>query len=162
MRALYPGSFDPVHLGHLGVIEQVSRDVDGLIVAVLANPAKPTGLFGRDERVRLLATSTEHLSNVVVVGSEGLAVDVARREGADVIVRAAHKGLANERAMAAVNERASGLTTLFVVPAPGVASISSTVVRELVAAGEIEAACRLVPPAVAAALSLRGGTAPAR
>jgi pantetheine-phosphate adenylyltransferase len=161
MRAVYPGSFDPVHLGHLAVIEQVSGDVDTLVVAVLANPAKPSGLFDRDERVRLLATATEALSNVTVVGSDGLAVDVARREGADAIVRAAHKGLPNERSMAAVNERASGLTTLFVVPAPEVASISSTLVRELVAAGELDAARQLVPPAVAAALSVsrrgRGG-----
>ena len=158
MRAIYPGSFDPVHLGHLGVIEQVAREVDALIVAVLANPDKPAGLFDPNERVRLIADATADLSNVSVVASEGLAIDVARREGATVIVRAAHKGLAAERSMAAVNERASGLCTLFVVPAPAVASISSTVVRELVAVGELDAASRLVPPSVAAALSHRGGT----
>lgn len=157
---VYPGSFDPFHLGHLAVVEQAARQLDRLVVGVLTNPGKRARLFGAAERVALVEASTAHLPNVRCVAFDGLAVDLARREGADVLVRAAHKEHGTERSMAAMNVMLSDVQTVFVATDPGSRTISSTVVRELVARGNLRAAARLVPRPVAdAILSGQRGTA---
>jgi pantetheine-phosphate adenylyltransferase len=153
--ALYAGSFDPIHLGHLAVIEQSARSFDHVVVAVLANPQKPSGLLTAPERVVLVEASTTHLPNVRCVHFFGLTVDLARREGADVLVRSAHKDVNDERSMAAMNEMLSGIRTFFAAPAPATAAVSSSMVRRLIAAGRVDLATHLVPPAVADALSAK-------
>ena len=85
-RAVYPGSFDPVTKGHLDVIERSAALVDELIVAVLKNNAK-TPLFSVEERVKILAKATKDIPNVEVKAFEGLSVNFARENHAQVIVR---------------------------------------------------------------------------
>src|SRR3989304_5786398 len=85
-RAVYPGSFDPIPLGHLSVIERSSRLVDELIVGVGINIDKQS-LFTADERVDLVRRMTDRLGNVVVKKFEGLAVRFVRECNARVIIR---------------------------------------------------------------------------
>ena len=80
--ALYAGSFDPIHLGHLGVIEHAARTYEQVVVAVVANPEKPAGMFRPEERLRLLTGATAHLPTVRSVQFYGLTVALARSEGA--------------------------------------------------------------------------------
>lgn len=150
--ALYPGSFDPFHLGHLGTTQQAARSFDEVVVAVLGNPQKQSGLFPVPERVDLVTASVVHLANVRCVAFDGLTIDLAPQEDAAVIIRAAHKDLRTERSMANANEMMSGIRTFFTAPEMATATISSTMVRTLMAQGETAAAAALVPPPVAAAL----------
>ena len=76
--ALFPGSFDPLHNGHLEVIETASRLFDGVIVAALANPQKGEPLFGVEERKETIRESVAHLDNVKVAAFDSLVVDLAR------------------------------------------------------------------------------------
>jgi pantetheine-phosphate adenylyltransferase len=153
--ALYPGSFDPLHLGHLAVVEQAARSFDHVVVAVLGNPQKRSGMFPIPERIRLAEAATAHLSNVRCVGHHGLTVDVARAEHADVLVRSAHKDAAQEWSMAAMNETMSGIPTFFATPDSTTRAISASLVRLLVTSGKYEAARQLVPDAVRRAIEER-------
>ncbi len=81
-KAIYPGSFDPVTLGHIDVIERASKLFDHLIIGVLCNSAK-TPLFSVEERVKMLREVTKHLPNVEVKSFGGLTVDFARECGAN-------------------------------------------------------------------------------
>lgn len=84
--AIYPGSFDPITLGHLNVIERASAMVDHLIVGVLNNQSKKP-LFTSEERVEMIQQVTSYLPNVTAEPFEGLTIDFARRCGAHCIVR---------------------------------------------------------------------------
>ena len=150
--AMYPGSFDPFHLGHLVVVTTACELFDDVLVAVLANPDKPTGLLAADERVRLVQSCTQDLAKVRCRAFYGLTVDLAREEQVDVLVRAAHRDTQHERVMAAMNTMAASIETFFVPPDPATWTISSSTVRELLAAGEIDAAATLVPTPVAEVL----------
>ena len=160
--ALYPGSFDPLHLGHLTVVEQAARTFEQVVVAVLGNPQKQSGMFAIPERIRLAEAATAHLGNVRCVGYHGLVVDLARVEQADVLVRSAHKDSAHERSMAAMNETMSGIPTFFVTTDSTTRGISASLVRELVTSGRLDAALRLVPEAVSLAIEQRGPQSPQR
>jgi pantetheine-phosphate adenylyltransferase len=138
--ALYAGSFDPVHLGHLSVIERAERTCDRVIVAVVANPQKSSGMFRPEERLRLLSKVTSHLATVTTRSFYGLTVDLARSEGASVLVRAGHKDEADEFSMAMMNQVTGRIPTLFVPPEPATRTISSSLVRHLVDNGQIIAA----------------------
>ena len=85
--AIYPGSFDPVTLGHYDIIERSSKIFDRLIVGVLNNSAK-SPLFSVEERVKMLKDVTKGLPNVEVMAFDGLLIDFARANEAQVIVRA--------------------------------------------------------------------------
>lgn len=143
--ALYAGSFDPLHLGHLAVIEHAARAFDHLIVAVLGNPQKPSGMFAIPERLRIAETATAHLTNVRCVGYHGLTIDLARAEHADVLVRSAHKDAGHERSMAAMNKAMANIPTVFATPDPSTRGISSSLVRELITGGKLHLGLRLVP-----------------
>jgi pantetheine-phosphate adenylyltransferase len=149
--AAYPGSFDPLHLGHMSVIDRASTDFDEVVVLVLANPAKPH-LLSTAQRVELVSASTAHLGNVRAIGHDGLTVDGARATGAGVLIRNAGKELRLERTMAATNERLSGLPTLLLPPEPTTAAISSTFVRALLAQRRYDDLEPLVPRPVHLAL----------
>ena len=86
LRAIYPGSFDPVTFGHLDMIRRSGQIADELIVGVLNNKAK-TPLFSVEERVRILNEATKDLPNVEIVAFSGLSVDFARQCKAKVIIR---------------------------------------------------------------------------
>ncbi len=85
-HALYPGSFDPVHRGHLDVVERASRIFDRVTVAVLENPAK-NPVFTAEERVSFLQEALAEFGNVSVVRFGGLTVECAKQHGANVILR---------------------------------------------------------------------------
>src|SRR5215831_20923137 len=85
-RAVYPGMFDPVHNGHVDVIQRSLRIFDELIVAVVANPAKEP-LFTMKERLEMIDEATSDLSNFRIVAFDGLLIDLVARERADCIVR---------------------------------------------------------------------------
>ena len=89
--AVYPGSFDPVTLGHVDIATRAAAIFDRLIVAVYATPSKKL-LFNTEERVDLFKSAIEHLSNVEVIEFAGLVVGCAKRIGAQVIVRGLRSG----------------------------------------------------------------------
>ena len=84
--ALCPGSFDPVTLGHLDIIERTARHFDVVIVAVIRNPQKAQSLFSLEERQQMLKEATAHLPNIRIEFFKGLLVDFARDHGANAIV----------------------------------------------------------------------------
>ena len=150
--ALCPGSFDPVHLGHLDVIEQAASLFDTVIVAVMHNPSKPSGLFSPDERAALIRESTATMSGVSVVTHGGLAVQAALDVSADVIVKGLRTGIDFdvEQQMAQNNHALTSIRTVFVPCAPALSHISSRFVREIAAHGRDVG--HLVPAIVATEL----------
>ena len=150
--ALYPGSFDPVHLGHVAIIERASLAFDRVVVAVVANPNKRSGLFSVQERVDLLTASVATLENVTCVTFNGLTVDIARVHQCDAVVRTGHKDELDEWSMLGMNHLMTGARTVFLPPTPGHMALSSSIVRSYIADGDIAGAAALVPPPVAEAL----------
>ena len=132
-KALIPGSFDPVTFGHLDVIERTARLFDHVLVVVVGNPGKTTPLFTLDERQAMLAEVTSHLANVEIGAFEGLLVDFALANGVEAIVKGlrAVSDFDFELQMAQVNERMSGIATVFFPTAPEHSFLSSSLVREV-------------------------------
>ena len=131
--AIYPGSFDPATLGHYDIIERSSRIFDRVIVGVLCNSAK-TPLFTTDERVEMLRYVTAELPNVTVLSFDGLLVDFARQQSADVIVRGlrAVTDFEYELQMAQMNRViAPEIDTLFLTTNLKYAYLSSSMVKEV-------------------------------
>jgi len=158
MTAIYPGTFDPLTLGHMDVIERVSRIFDRLVVSVVMNIEK-TPLFDIDERVELIRKSVSHIPNVEVDSSIELLADFARKYENPVIV----KGLRNlvdyeyETTMAVFNRKLnSSLETFFITANQQYTYVSSSAVRQLAAYGADLS--DYVPPAIAEAITdkLRG------
>jgi pantetheine-phosphate adenylyltransferase len=132
-RALIPGSFDPVTFGHLDVIERTARLFDSVVVAAVGNPGKAPALFSLDERQAMLAEVTAHLPNVEIDAFEGLLVDFALARGVEAIVKGlrAVSDFDSELQMAQLNERMSGIATVFFPTAPEHSFLSSSLVREV-------------------------------
>ncbi|MCL6449801.1 MAG: pantetheine-phosphate adenylyltransferase [Acetobacteraceae bacterium] len=150
--AVYPGSFDPVTLGHVDLIERASRLFDRVVVAVFRNPEKQP-LFSVEERVALLRTVTSHLPNVEVDWFEGLQVEYAGRRGAGVIIRGmrAFTDFEYELQMAQMNKKLNpSVETVFVTTSSQYAYVSSRVVKEIASFGGCVRG--LVPPPVETAL----------
>ena len=131
--AVYPGSFDPITLGHINVIERASAMVDQLIVGVLNNQAK-SPLFSAEERVEMIREATAHLTNVVAVPFDGLTIDFARRSGAQWIIRGlrAVTDFEYELQMAQTNRvLAPEIDTIFFTTELKYAYLSSSTVKEV-------------------------------
>jgi pantetheine-phosphate adenylyltransferase len=130
---LYPGSFDPFHLGHLDVAAQAASIFGRVVIAVMHNPEKPTGMFSVDERVKLVKESTAHLAGVSVEAHAGLAVDAAKKVGATCIVKSLRSAtdFDVESQMAHTNYTVSGVRTMVLFALPEHAYISSRFVREI-------------------------------
>ena len=158
MRALYPGSFDPLTLGHLDLIERSAKLFDGIIVAVLQNPSKSPA-FSLDQRLEQIRQATSHLSAshlaTIEVGSfDGLSVDYARQCGAEVILRGlrAMSDFEFELQIAHTNKSlAPQVETLFLATAVHHSFLSSSVVKEVARfGGDVR---HMVPTGVADDLS---------
>ena len=133
-RAIYPGSFDPVTLGHLDIIKRAAAIFDELIVCVSVNSAKPSGLFSAQERVELIQAVTDDLSNVKVDCCQELVAEYAKRNRARVLVKGlrAVSDYESEIQMAMLNAKLyPKLDTVFLYTRPKYAFLSSTVVKEL-------------------------------
>ena len=152
LRAVYPGSFDPVTNGHLDVIERASRLYDEVIVAIAHNEAK-AGLFSFDERVALLKEAVEHHPNVHVTQFDGLLVQYALDVQARVIIRGlrAVSDFEYEFQMALMNRKLVGnVETMFLMPKEEYSYVSSRLVKEIARlGGDIES---FVPDCIARAL----------
>ena len=136
-KAVYPGSFDPVTLGHLDIIERSARLVDELIVGVLINHAK-SPLFTVDERVQMLQEVTKEIGNVRVEAFSGLSVDFLKRCDAKIMIRGlrAITDFAYELQMAQTNRvLAPDIDTLFLTTNLEYAYLSSTTVKEVAVYG---------------------------
>lgn len=156
VTAVCPGSFDPVTLGHLDIIERAAKRFDAVVVAVVGNPNKAS-TFTLDERVKMVTDEVAGLDGVRVVSFEGLLVDLCHREGIDVICKGL-RGVADfeiEQRMAQMNLRIGGVETVFLATRPALADLSSSLVKEVARlGGPIEGT---VPPRVEAALRERVG-----
>jgi len=154
--AVVPGSFDPVTLGHLDVIERAAGLFDEVHVLVVHNPGKEA-LFPIAQRVTLLerSISQAQLPGKIVVTSwsVGLLVDYCTDVGATVLVKGIRSqvDVTYETPMAIVNRNLAGIETVFLLPDPANAHVSSSLVRQVAALGGDVAP--YVPPAVAAYLA---------
>jgi pantetheine-phosphate adenylyltransferase len=131
--AVYPGSFDPVTLGHQDIIERSSKIMDRVIVGVLKNNSK-SPLFSVEERVNMLKSVTGHLSNIEILAFDGLLVDFVRQCHADVIVRGlrAITDFEYELQMSQTNRVISpGIDTIFLTTNLKYSYLSSSIVKEI-------------------------------
>ncbi len=133
LRAIYPGSFDPVTRGHLDIIRRSATIADELIVGVLQNNAKKS-LFPVEERVKMLCEVTKDIKNVKVVAFDGLLIDFAKEMDAKVIVRGlrAVTDFEYELQMAQTNRKLdSDIETLFLTTSLEYSYLSSSTVKEI-------------------------------
>jgi pantetheine-phosphate adenylyltransferase len=153
MNVLFPGSFDPPHLGHIDLIRRCAQLFDAVIVGVAVNPEKRPFLSG-DQRLQLLQAECAALPTVSVATYRGATTAFAAAHGCTVVVRGVRGAgdLESEQAMAEVN-RSQGLDTLLLPSSSRYIHISSRLVRQALDAGLPLAG--LVSPAIAAALAAR-------
>jgi pantetheine-phosphate adenylyltransferase len=147
---LIPGSFDPLHLGHIDVVDQAALLFGAVVVGVLYNHDKPSGLFTPDQRVELARACLAGRAGVTVEKFSGLAVQAADQAGADFIVKGLRgpHDLDIELQMAHMNHSVAGVHTVFLPCRPNLAFVSSRFVREVAAHGG-----SIVAAPVAAALA---------
>jgi pantetheine-phosphate adenylyltransferase len=157
-KVLYPGSFDPIHNGHMEIIEVAARLFDEVIVASVRNPQKGQPLFSLDERQEMLHEAVAHAGNVSVTMFSSLVVDLARDVGADFIVKGlrAVSDFESELQMAQMNHAVSGVDTLFIPSASSHSFLASKLIREIARfGGDVSS---MVPPAVAKRLQEKYGS----
>jgi pantetheine-phosphate adenylyltransferase len=159
VSAMYPGTFDPITLGHEDLVRRACRLFDKVVVAVAANPSKEP-MFSLDERVELAQTVLADFNNVEVSGYEGLTVDFARQHDLQVIVRGlrAISDFEHEFQLANMNRHLTDeVETAFLTPTEKYTYISSSLVREICTlGGDIS---EFVSPPVKTALMKRAGRA---
>ncbi|MDB9775024.1 pantetheine-phosphate adenylyltransferase [Vicingaceae bacterium] len=136
--AVFPGSFDPITLGHIDVIERSLPYFDQVIIAVGFNSTKTSGLFSVENRLKQISAATKHLSNITVVSYEGLTIDFCKKNKATTIIR----GLRNtvdfefEKSIAQMNKNlAPEIETLFLFTDQKLAAINSSIVRDIIRNG---------------------------
>lgn len=156
--AVYSGTFDPITLGHLDVVQRAAGLFDQLIIAVALAHHKKT-LFSLEARVAMAQAASENIANVAVVPFDGLIVDFCKSHSASAVVRGIRNltDLDYEAQMAAMNRKlAPQVETVFLLPDAPLACISSTLVREISKLGGDVS--QMVSPAVMAALNTAKAT----
>ncbi len=136
-RAVYPGTFDPPHLGHLDIVERSLKLFDEVIIAIAQNPRKYL-LFSLEDRLEMFKEMTSHLGDrVKVKGFNSLLVDFMRSEGVEIIVRGVRlfTDFEYELQIALTNFRLAKVETVFMMPSQEYIHISSTIVRDIASYG---------------------------
>lgn len=155
VRALFPGTFDPIHYGHIDIARRALRLFDELYIAVYDRPLKNL-LFTPEDRLNLVKLTFEHEKKIHVIGYSGLTVDVCHQIGAQVIVRGLRvfSDFEYEFRMALANHRlAADIEVVALITHEEYTFLSSSTVREIASlAGNVES---MVPPHVARALVKR-------
>lgn len=130
---LYPGSFDPIHNGHVEIVETAARLFDKVVVAAVRNPQKGEPLFSLEERSELIHEALAHLDNVEVTLFSSLVVDLAKDVGAHFIVKGlrAVSDFESELQMAQMNKSISGVDTLFIPTTSSHSFLASKLIREI-------------------------------
>ncbi|MBN2216118.1 MAG: pantetheine-phosphate adenylyltransferase [Pirellulales bacterium] len=157
--AVYPGTFDPITLGHLNVMERASRLFDRLVIGVGVNMEK-SPLFDAAERIQLIRGATAHLPNVEIHEFYGLAVEFVRQCGARVMVRGVRPitDIHAELTMMMANRRlAPDVETLFMIADGELAHVSSSLIKEIAPLAGDEELGRFLPPTVVAAVREKVG-----
>lgn len=137
VKAIYPGSFDPITNGHLDILERASHLFEEVVVAVLVNPSK-MGLFSHEERVEMITAVTRHLSNVRVDSFSGLTAEYARQKKASVLIRGlrAVSDFDAELRLALANKKLNpSLETVFLMTSAENLFLSSSTIKEIVSLG---------------------------
>jgi pantetheine-phosphate adenylyltransferase len=146
---LYPGSFDPIHNGHVELIETAAYLFDRVVVAAMRNPQKGEPLFALEEREAMIKEALAHVDNVEVVSFAKLVVDLAKEVGADFIIKGLRSSFdfESEISQAQVNLNVSGVHTLFLPSASANSAIASKYIRDIARwGGDVTS---MVPRAVA-------------
>jgi pantetheine-phosphate adenylyltransferase len=148
--ALFPGSFDPFHNGHLEIVEIASKLFDHVVVAPMRNTQKGEPLFTLEERTQMIADSVAHLRNVKLASFSSLVVDLARDLGADVIVKGLRVASDAEAELqqAQMNRRVTGIETLFIPCSSEYSFIASKYVRDFARFGGADRIGSTVPEPV--------------
>ena len=152
--AVYTGSFDPITLGHLNVIERSSRLVDRLIVGIGINVEKQS-LFTPEERLALVRSCTAHLPNVEVGSFSGLAVSFCRQSGSRVLLRGVRSlgDIESEFTMIMANRKLDpGIETVLLMADGQYSHISSSLIKQIAALAGDEELGRFVPAEVVSAI----------
>jgi len=137
IKAIYPGSFDPITNGHIDVIKRASRIFDQVIIAVSQNINKKSFL-SENEKIEAISLSTENLKNVKVIPFDSLLVDFAKENNAQIILRGlrAVSDFEYEFQLAGMNKHLNkDIETIFITPSEEFANISSSLVREILFLG---------------------------
>jgi pantetheine-phosphate adenylyltransferase len=148
--ALFPGSFDPLHNGHLEIVESAAKLFDHIVVAPMRNPQKGEPLFTLDERKAMIADSVAHIPNVSIASFGSLVVDLAREIGADVIVKGLRVASDAEAELqqAQMNKAVAGIETLFIPCSSEYSFIASKYVRDFARFGGADRIGTRGPPPV--------------
>ncbi|HLI02380.1 MAG TPA: pantetheine-phosphate adenylyltransferase [Acidimicrobiales bacterium] len=148
--ALFPGTFDPFHNGHLEIVETAAALFDHVIVAPVRNPQKGEPLFSLDERLGMIADSCAHLTNVSTSFFKALVVDLARDVGADIIIKGLRESsdAASELQQAQMNKAVAGIQTLLIPCSSEYTYIASKYVREFARLGGADRIGGMVPAPV--------------
>jgi pantetheine-phosphate adenylyltransferase len=155
--AVYPGSFDPITLGHLNVMDRASKLFDRLIVGVGVNIEKQT-MFSPDERLALIREATVHLENVEIRTFNRLAVTFVKQCGARIMVRGVRPitDIAAALTMMMANRRlAPDVETLFMIADGELAHVSSSLIKQIATVADDSELSRFLPPNVVRALRAR-------
>ncbi|MDP6854697.1 MAG: pantetheine-phosphate adenylyltransferase [Arenicellales bacterium] len=137
IKAIYPGTFDPITNGHIDLVERASRMFDQLLVAIAASPTKKP-LFSLEERLDMTRQTLAHIGDLTVIGFEGLLIDCAAKYNAQVVLRGlrAVSDFEYEFQLAAMNQRLdSEIDTVFLTPAENYTFLSASLVKEIAALG---------------------------
>lgn len=138
VSAMYPGTFDPITLGHEDLVRRASRLYDRVVVAIAANPGSKAPMFSFEERVDLAKAALDDLDNVDVTGYTGLTVDFARANDLAVIIRGlrAVSDFEYEFQLANMNRHLTDeVETVFLTPTEKYTFISSSLVKEVATLG---------------------------
>ena len=152
--AVYTGSFDPITLGHLDVIERASRIFNHIVVGVGINPDKQP-LFDQEERVKLVETAVDRLNNVTVRRFHGLSVTFVREQKAQIVLRGVRSltDIEAEFTMTLANRMLDpGIETVFLMADAQYSHISSSLLKQITPLASDIALGKFVPPAVVKAL----------